>query len=129
MNSAIPEWIAKGEVPEYKLFTEEPKQKRARRHKKYAKEAREAAATKEEMEKKSKSVGSLEQQIMKRQSDREASSNSFLDRLLEKYGGADDSEEYEFPAKKKKSSAKVKPKTSAKEPIKKVKSGRVTKKK
>lgn len=64
---------------------------------------------------------------MKRQADREASSNSFLDRLLEKYGGDDDSEEYVFPSKRsKKTTAKKAP---AKEPIKKVKSGRVTKKK
>lgn len=116
-------WIAKGEVPEYKQFIEEPKSKRDRRHKKYAKEAREAAAIRREMEKKSKNVGSLEQQIMKRQTDRESASNSFLDRLLQKYGGPDDSEEYVFPTKKKTK------KPSAKESINKVKSGRVTKKK
>lgn len=119
------EWIAKKEVPEFKLFTEEPKAKRNRRHKKYAKEAVESEVIKKDLEKKSEVSGNLEQQIMKRQTEREKSSNNFFDRLLEKYGGADDSEEYVFPANKKKSTAK---KTNSKEPIRKVKSGRVSKK-
>lgn len=66
-------------------------------------------------------------QIMKRQSERESSANSFFDRLLEKYGEADDSEEYIFPSKKNKKTTKAK-KSSAKEPLHKVKSGRVNKK-
>lgn len=121
-------WIASEEVPEYKAFTDEPKPKRNRRHKKYAKEALEADAMKKDLEKKTKTNGSLEQQIMKRQSEREKSSNSFFDRLLDKYGGADDSEEYVFPAKKKGKSV-AKKNNSTKEPIKKVKSGRVSKNK
>lgn len=129
-----PGWIAKGEVPEYKLFTEEPKPKRNRRHKKYAKEALEAEAIKNEMDKKAKQNVSLEQQIMKRQNDREASSNNFFDHLLSKYGGADDSEDYVYTGKKKKntknsSSSSSTKKKGAKEPINKVKQGRVTKKK
>lgn len=120
-------WIKNGDLPEFKQFIEEPKQKRARRHKKYAREAVEADAIKKELDKKSKNKDSLEMQIMKRQSERESSSNNFFDRLLEKYGGDDDSEEYVFPAKKKKTTA-VK-KSSQKEPIHKVKSGRVNKKK
>lgn len=111
-------------MPEFKLFTEEPKQKRSRRHKKYAKEARESAFMKKEMEKKAKSTGGLESQIMKRQADRQASANSFFDRLLDKYGGGDDSEEYVFPSKKK----SVR-KSTTKEPINEVKRGRVSKKK
>lgn len=148
-------WIADGLVPEYKQFTDEPKAKRARRHKKYGKEALEAAAIKRDMERKNKSNGSLEQQLMKRQAEREANSNSFFDRLLEKYGGADDSEEYEIPAKKKKKPAatstpskaakktpskaatkattkattKKSPKSSPKTAINKVKNGRVSKRK
>lgn len=115
-------------MPEYKLFTEEPAAKRKRRHKKYAREANEAEAIKKDLDKKSKSNGSLEQQIMKRQSERESSANNFFDHLLEKYGGDDDdSEEYVFPAKRSKKTT-IK-KNSAKEPIKKVRSGRVTKKK
>lgn len=149
-------WIADGIVPEYKQFTEEPKAKRARRHKKYAKEALEAAAIKRDMAKKNKANGngSLEQQLMKRQAEREAGSNNFFDHLLAKYGGADDSEEYEIPAKKKKKVAAKTPskaasktpskaakkattkatvktptKSSPKTPINKVKSGRVSKRK
>lgn len=122
----ISEWIASGELPEYEQFVNEPKAKRSRRHKKYAKEAKESEAIKAEMAKKSQMNGSLEQQIMKRQTEREASANSFFDRLLEKYGGADDSEEYVFPTKRSKKTPK---KTATKEPLKKVKGGRVSKKK
>lgn len=120
----VKEWIAAGEVPEFEQFTDEPAKKRNKRHKKYAKEAREAAFAKKELEKKTKSKGSLESQIMKRQSEREASANSFFDRLLDKYGSDDDEEEYVFPSKKK--TAK---KSSTKKPINKVKTGRVSKKK
>lgn len=65
---------------------------------------------------------------MKRQAEREASSNSFFDRLLEKYGDGDDSDEYVFPASKKSKKTTAK-KATVKKPIKKVKTGRVTKKK
>lgn len=116
-------------VPEYKLFTEEPKAKRARRHKKYAKEALESAAIKRDMAKKNKAngSGSLEQQLMKRQAEREAGSNNFFDHLLAKYGGADDSEEYEIPAKKnKKPAAKASPKPASKTPSKAAKKATTT---
>ncbi|XP_031632578.1 J domain-containing protein CG6693 [Contarinia nasturtii] len=123
----VKEWISSGELPEYEQFTNEPKAKRNRRHKKYAREAKESEVIKADMAKKSKMTGTLEQQIMKRQSEREQSSNSFFDRLLEKYGDADDSEEYVFPAKRsKKTTAK---KTTTKDTLNKVKNGRVSKKK
>lgn len=152
-----PGWIADGSVPEYEQFTNEPKAKRYRRHKKYGKEALEAAAAKRDMDKKNKSSGSLEQQLMKRQAERGSNANSFFDHLLEKYGGADDSEEYEIPAKKKKKPAaaktpskaaskttpskaatkatkkatatKTSPKSSPKAAMNKVKNGRVSKRK
>lgn len=38
LKEMVKEWIAKDEVPEYKLFTEEPEAKRRRRHRKYEKE-------------------------------------------------------------------------------------------
>lgn len=73
---------------------------------------------------------SLEQQIMRRQSDREAASNNFLDRLLEKYGGPDDSEEFVPGKKLKKVKTQTKKKgADGKESINKVKGGRVSKKK
>lgn len=124
------EWIDADEVPDYEQFTNEPKPKRNRRHKKYAKEAREAEAMKREMAAKKASNGlSLEQQIMKRQSDREQASTNFLDRLLEKYGGPDDSEEF-VPSKRMKKATKPQSKSkNTAEPLKKVKSGRVAKKK
>lgn len=122
--------IEADEVPEYEQFINEPKAKRNRRHKKYAKEAREAEAMKRENAAKSSGNGlSLEQQIMKRNSDREQASNNFLDRLLEKYGGPDDSEEFVPGKKANKLKAQSKKNAVGKESIKKTKGGRVTKKK
>ncbi|KAL9703030.1 hypothetical protein quinque_006548 [Culex quinquefasciatus] len=115
----VKEMIAAGEVPEYKIFTEEPKAKRDRRHKKYAKEAREAAAIKEKLEKKenekrqsASGATSLEQQIALRQADRQAGFASLLDKLAQKYGDGDDDEEafdLEQYVAKKKSKAKGTP--------------------
>lgn len=71
---------------------------------------------------------SLEQQIMKRQAERESSANSFFDKLLEKYGGSDDSDEYEPVKKLKKSVSKKLTPKSSKKPLHNVKRGRVQKK-
>lgn len=115
-------------MPEYKLFTEEPKPKRNRRHKKYAKEALEAKEVQKQVE--TKSGVSLEQQIMKRNSERAGAANNFFDRLMEKYGGADDSEDYVFPGSKSKTKKSAKkPAANGKTPEHRVKGGRVTKKK
>lgn len=99
-------WISKNEVPEYKQFTDEPAVRRNRRHKKYAKESKEAAIIKEKL---SQNGNSLEKQILKRQSDRQESMNSFFDNLMEKYGGGADDEEYELPPKRKRTQDKEKP--------------------
>lgn len=137
----VTEMIAAGEVPEYKIFTEEPKAKRDRRHKKYAKEALEAAAIKEKLEKKENekraSSSSLEQQIALRQKDRQAGFASLLDKLAAKYGDGDDDEEAfdldQYVAKKK-SKAKGTPQGKKKQQQqgtpkgKGVKEGRVSKK-
>lgn len=131
--SSLLEWIAAGEVPEFKLFTEEPKAKRTRRHNKYRKEALEARQMKEEMDEKNSSA-SLEQQIMARQKSRGA---SLFDQLMAKYGGddkEDDSELFDFEAElKKKANKKAgtkktpKKKENVKEPVHKVQNGRVIK--
>ena len=123
------EWIANDEVPEYKIFTSEPKAKRNRRHQKYSKESKEAKAIKEKMQ---KSGESLEQQIMKRQNDRASSMGSFFDKLMEKYGGEDDSDEFDIVAhtkmkKEKKTPAKKVAAANKKSPVHKVKNGRVNK--
>lgn len=128
-----PEWIAAKEVPEYKIFTEEPKAKRTRRHNKYRKEALEARQIKEEMDAKNASA-SLEQQIMARQKSR---GTSLLDSLMAKYGNddmEDDSELFDFDAELKKHESKKsgskkasKKKENVKEPVRKVKNGRVIK--
>lgn len=127
------EWIASGDVPEYKMFTEEPKAKRTRRHNKYRKEALEARQIQKEMDAKS-SMGSLEQQIMERQKSR---SGSLFDHLIAKYGADDkddDSELFDIEAElKKKASKKAgtkktpKKNENFKDPVHKVKNGRVTK--
>lgn len=88
----VKELIAAGDVPEYKICTEEPKAKRIRRHKRYAREAEEVDAIRKADDKKKKnSEPSLEQQIALNQSDRAARFNA----LLEKYSkvGPDDDDD------------------------------------
>ncbi|KAG4072204.1 hypothetical protein HA402_014433 [Bradysia odoriphaga] len=129
----VKEWIAAGEVPEYKMFTEEPKAKRTRRHNKYRKEALEARQIKEEMDAKTAS-NSLEQQIMARQKSR---GTSLIDSLMAKYGGddkEDDSELFDYEAELKKHTSKktgtkktAKKKENVKEPVHQIKNGRVIK--
>lgn len=129
----VKEMIASGEVPEYKVCTEEPKAKRDRRHKKYAREAREAATILKK-KKDSQPQVSLEQQIALAQSERERRFTS----LLDKYSQVQDDEEDvfdidEFTAKKaSKSKSKAKKKTPQKQESKtkdrKVLKGRVSKK-
>lgn len=134
-------WIADGQVPEFKQFVEEPKAKRNRRHKKYAREAKEADTVKRDIEKKSKKENgsSLSDMIMKRHAERESAADNFFDKLLEKYGDADDSDEYILPAKKLKKTVAKKTNTAngknsnksasngEKDSLNKVKSGRVKK--
>lgn len=70
------------EVPEYKIFTNEPKSKRTKRHQKYAREKVEA----DQIAKKLKTTSSLEQQIAMRN---QARGSSFLDQLAAKYTNCD----------------------------------------
>lgn len=145
MQEIIKEMIAAGEVPEYKIFTEEPDNKRKKRHKKYARESKEAEEIKAKihaMNKKradaagtapmSSAGGSLEQAIMARQSSREHGFNSLMDKLMEKYGNEDDDdgvdfEVYEKVKKSKRKSQKKSPVTTEKSPLHGVKAGRVKK--
>lgn len=112
-------WISSGEVPEFKQFTDEPKAKRARRHKKYAKEALEANKIKKEMAAKNQNEDSLIQAIQKRQQNRESVIDNLINGLAKKYGGAEAKRSNKTSAKK----------TTKKDAINKVKSGRVSKKK
>lgn len=126
----VKEMIATEEVPEYKIFTEEPKAKRNRRHKKYAKEAEEAAALTEKLDKKKSQQGSsLEQQIAQRQNERQLGFSAMLDRLADKYGHEEDDENDVFDLDKyvagKAKSKKTPQRPSAKG---KVAKGRVSKK-
>lgn len=131
--------IESEEVPEYKIFTEEPAAKRNKRHRKYARESEEAKVIKERDERRRQrdaeaaqesAGGNLEQQILSRRSHRESNYNSLMDRLLEKYGGEDDSDTVDFSAFDKKK--KLKAKNTSKKSQKKnngVKNGRVEKQK
>lgn len=89
----INEWIKSNEVPEYKAFTDEPKAKRDRRHKKYARESKEAEKLKQKLLANKQEQNDLTKQIMKRNADRSKNFGSFLDQLMDKYGGEDDDDE------------------------------------
>lgn len=132
--------IASNEVPEYKIFTEEPAAKRNKRHKKYARESKEAVIIKEriqrsrekdaEAEQEMSGDGNLEQLILARKNQRESNYNSLMDRLLEKYAGEDDSDTVDFSTfdKKKKLKAKTPSKHTQKSAkMNSVKKGRVEK--
>lgn len=86
------------------------------------------------MAKESQNENNLMNQIMKRNSERAASANSFFDHLMSKYGGGDDSEEYEMPkmksmGKTKKNTTKRAKETNGKSADRKVKKGKVAKRK
>ncbi|EDV93767.1 J domain-containing protein CG6693 [Drosophila grimshawi] len=129
--------IAANDVPEYKIFTEEPAAKRTKRHKKYARESKEAHIIKERIQRRQQkddeeaataSGGNLEHLILARKNQRESNYNSLMDRLLEKYAGEDDSDIVDFSAALDKTKKKRKPK-HAQNPTKLngVKKGRVEK--
>ncbi|XP_059621561.1 J domain-containing protein CG6693 [Phlebotomus argentipes] len=108
----VKEWIDAGEVPEYEIFTKEPKAKRNRRHKKYARENLEAEEIKAKL---AKEGNSLEKQIMRRQNERAQQ----YDDLFAKY--------FVEEKPKKKRASKQASKAAPEEPLRKVKSGRVSK--
>lgn len=132
-------WIAAGEVPEYKIFTEEPAAKRKKRHQKYARESKEAKVIKERIDRKQKEKdeqdmeangGDLQQMILARRNQRESNFSSMMDRLMEKYGGEDDDDIVDFSAFEKKSKKKSAKKPAQQSPAKKlrgIKNGRVKK--
>ncbi|XP_030563915.1 J domain-containing protein CG6693 [Drosophila novamexicana] len=130
--------IAADEVPEYKIFTEEPAAKRNKRHKKYARESKEAAIIKERNQRRrdkdaeaaqesSGGDGNLEQQILSRKNQRECNYNSLMDRLLEKYGGEEDSDTFDFSVLDKKRKLKKSKQGQKAAKINGVKNGRVEK--
>lgn len=126
----INEMIKSEEVPEFKAFTNEPKSKRDRRHKKYARESREAEEIKAKMMSKQNDENDLAKQIMKRNEERGGTFNSFMDKLLEKYGNVEDDEEFDVKSlgkKIQKGKKKNPPNKEKKETP--IKSGRVTKNK
>lgn len=140
IQEVVRKMIDDGEVPEYKIFTNEPELKRKKRHKKYARESKEAKEILAKIEAKNKKKaensnggtgGSLEQAIMSRQRSREAGFNSLMDKLMEKYGNEDDDEAIDLnnlgkPRSKKKSST-ANGKGKADKNLHSVKSGKVKK--
>ncbi|KAH8243167.1 hypothetical protein KR032_005178 [Drosophila birchii] len=130
--------IAAGDVPEYKIFTEEPAAKRKKRHQKYARESKEAEVIKQRIQRQKKEKdeqdlaangGDLQQMILARRNQRESNFGTLMDRLMEKYGDEDDSDTVDFSSFETKK--KKKPKKAAKQTPKKnlcgVKTGRVDK--
>lgn len=120
--------IKEKQVEEFKIFTEEPKAKRDKRHKKYAREKK--LAEKEIEKRKKENVDDdLAKQIMRKNENRESTFNSMMDRLMEKYGGEED-DSIAFSLGKSKGSKKKKSGaagSSKKETP--IKTGRVTKSK
>ncbi|KAG5670447.1 hypothetical protein PVAND_000711 [Polypedilum vanderplanki] len=127
-HEIVNEWIKNGEVEEFKVFTNEPKSKRDRRHKKYAREALEAKAIKE---KNNENIDDLSKIIAKRQQARGNAFGSFLDQLATKYNDLDDDDEVDMKTISGKLKGKKKASTSKSSAKKEtpIKSGRVTKKK
>lgn len=135
LKDIVQEMIDAEEVPEYKIFTNEPSAKRKRRHQKYAREKVES----DELKKKIKQSTNLtlEQQIMKRQESRQNSFTSLMDRLIDKYGDEDDDDVVDFDEmiakdkkrKTKKVVEKANKKTSAKAKERLVRNGKIKKKK
>lgn len=120
----VKEMIAAGEVPEFKTFTEEPEHKKERRRKKAAKEAQKAAAIQEKMKN-----NNLEQQILRRQTERSQNFDSFIDKLALKYGDDNSDEAFDINEMCKKQKAKNSPlKRLSKQNERKAKQTRISKK-
>ncbi|XP_053673942.1 J domain-containing protein CG6693 [Anopheles nili] len=85
----VQEMIDSKEVPEYAIFTKEPKAKRDRRHKKYAREAKLASEMKQHQE----DLSALQQQIAVK---RRSAFSSLIDSLESKYCNNDDENEELF---------------------------------
>ncbi|XP_017469119.1 PREDICTED: J domain-containing protein CG6693 [Rhagoletis zephyria] len=127
LQKIIREMIDAGEVPEYKIFTNEPAQKRQRRHTKYARESKEV----EKINAKKEQENNLEKQIMERNQARESNFNSLMDKLMEKYGGEDDTDVFEIRQKKTTSKKKIsskKKETGTPSNVNGVRAGKVQKK-
>ncbi|XP_030374448.1 J domain-containing protein CG6693 [Scaptodrosophila lebanonensis] len=133
IQEIVRKMIADDEVPEFKIFTEEPAAKRKKRHRKYARELKEANEIKERMdqEEKQNGGGSLEQMILARKQSRESNYNSLMDRLLDKYGTEDDSDVVDFSEldRKKKLKTKTPSKQQKTAKLNGVKKGRIEKQK
>lgn len=143
IQEIVRKMIDDGEVPEYKIFTNEPELKRKKRHKKYARESKEAkeilakieAKNKKKAENGSSGGGSLEQAIMCRQKSREDGFNSLMDKLMAKYGNEDDDEAIDLNSlgksrgKKKSSAGAANSKEKSDKTLHTVKNGKVKKRK
>uniref|UniRef100_A0A182P0K4 J domain-containing protein n=1 Tax=Anopheles epiroticus TaxID=199890 RepID=A0A182P0K4_9DIPT len=106
----VQEMIDSNEVPEYKIFTNEPEAKRKKRHRKYALEAMEASQMKQKMQ----DTASLEQQIALK---REHAFTSLIESLEAKYGNNEDDTDDLYEIDEEESPRKRKP-TSSRKPMK-----------
>lgn len=88
LHAIIEDLIARGEVPEYKSFTEEDDKKKQRRKRKWAKEAEEAESLEKMLKienEENAAKNDLALAIQSRQSARAGQADSFFDSLIEKY--------------------------------------------
>lgn len=126
-------WINSNEVPEHKMFIDEPKTKKNRRHKKYARESKEAAQISEKLKKQKSAQGEgdsmndLAKQIALKSQNRESNFNSFMDKLMEKYGDEDDDDVVDFSKLTSKRKTSKVNKLSAKKTDSPIRKGRVSK--
>lgn len=129
----VKEWINSNEVTEHRMFVDEPKTKKNRRHKKYARESKEAEQISEKLKKQKgaggedDSMNDLAKQIALKSQNRESNFNSFMDKLMEKYGDEDDDDVVDFSKlTSKRKSTKVK-KLSSNKTDSPIRQGRVSK--
>ncbi|CAH0725181.1 unnamed protein product, partial [Brenthis ino] len=105
IRGILTEMIEQGEIPSYKIFTNEPARKRQRRHAKENREAKEAEELKKSL---GLSTGedSLELMIKQNQQARANQMNSFIDDLAIKYGGQSSARKRKAPVESTKNKRK-----------------------
>ncbi|KAJ8670712.1 hypothetical protein QAD02_001971 [Eretmocerus hayati] len=91
LHDIIQDLIKKGEVPEFKAFTEESEKKKLRRKRKWQKEAEEAARLDAMLELEKKERGGnddLAMAILNKNKSRASQADNFFDSLIDKYAKA-----------------------------------------
>ncbi|XP_076242254.1 dnaJ homolog subfamily C member 9-like [Calliopsis andreniformis] len=105
IQTIILDLIEKGEVPEYKAFTQESEKKKQRRRRKWAQEAEEAARLEQmrkiEEDEENAAANDLALAIQSRNEARASQSDKFFDSLIDKYAKKAKDSKKSFVIKKK----------------------------